>query len=102
LIKTSPRISYPPPLVQLASSPTYQPESIATFTSEYLRNLQAPLCSDAKGIPSGDALLDRMHVVAMEHGIHAIQQDAVRLMFAALEVSPIVNQVFLFLHLFYL
>lgn len=52
-----------------------------------MRNLQAPLCSDTQGIPSGDALLDRMHAVAMEYGVRGIQQGAVRLMFSALEVS---------------
>ncbi|RKP09429.1 transcriptional regulator of RNA polII, SAGA, subunit-domain-containing protein [Thamnocephalis sphaerospora] len=88
----SPRICYPPPLVQLAhqgdgrSVPGTNPEAISAFASEYMRNVQAPLCGDAKGIPSGDALLDRMHAVAMEHGIQGIQQDAVRLMFSALEI----------------
>lgn len=61
-------------------------ETLPGFAAEYMRTLQAPFSSDAKGIPSGDALLDRMYAVAMEHGIHGIQQDAVRLMFSALEV----------------
>ncbi|KAI9592583.1 transcriptional regulator of RNA polII, SAGA, subunit-domain-containing protein [Syncephalis fuscata] len=76
------RVSFPPPLVKLAQNP----ESLPSFATEYMRALQAPLSSDAKGIPSGDALLGRMHAVAMEYGIHGIQQDAVRLMFSALEV----------------
>ncbi|RKP24888.1 transcriptional regulator of RNA polII, SAGA, subunit-domain-containing protein [Syncephalis pseudoplumigaleata] len=78
-----PRISFPPPLVKLAQDP----ETLPAFATEYMRTLQAPFSSDAKGIPSGDALLDRMHAVAMEQGIHGIQQDAVRLMFSALEAS---------------
>ncbi|KAI8057044.1 transcriptional coactivator Hfi1/Transcriptional adapter 1 [Syncephalis plumigaleata] len=76
------RISYPPPLVKLARDA----ETLPGFAAEYMRTLQAPFSSDAKGIPSGDALLDRMYAVAMEQGIHGIQQDAVRLMFSALEM----------------